>query len=175
MDFFYFFNPKCQEEDEGGGTKISLSLINTWQTCRTKETVYSALETLINLEILLQLFLMFLLFSFFSSLFLFFLFFLFFLPKLHTSQHSGSGSIFNSENLADLMSLVNPLPRLWLRTVGGGGACSCFSLFTTDSVIILVRALFLITRRLCRASSPTPNRLRLFSLTSLPALFFLPY
>lgn len=135
-----------------------------------RNTVYSALETLINLEILLQLFLMFL-FFFLLSLFFFFL-----LPLLHTSQHSHFGSLspqcFNNENLADLISLENPLPRLWAEE---GRRCSCFSLFTTDSVIILVRALFLITRRLCRASSPTPSRLRLFSLTSLPAQFFLPY
>lgn len=52
------------------------------------------------------------------------------------------GAVSVMRNLADLISLEPPLPRLWAGS-------HVFALFTSDSVIILVRAPFLIAV-LCR-------------------------
>lgn len=94
---------------------------------------------------------------------------MFFFPSLCHSQASSppvlsSCSVSVMRNLADLISLVALLPRLW----AGGAGAHVFALFTSDSVIILIRALFLITV-LCRV-----RRCRSPRTPFLPALFF-PY
>lgn len=85
-----------------------------------------------------------------SPLQLLIMFFLIFFFCCHSQTssppalYSCSGSVMR--NLADLISLVALLPRLW---AGGVGGTHVFALFTSDSVIILIRALFLIAV-LCR-------------------------
>lgn len=87
-------------------------------------------------------------------------------PPLPPALYSCSASVMR--NLADLISLVALLPRLGAGAGGVSGWSHVFALFTSDSVIILIRALFLITV-LCRVSRRCSPRAPL-----LPALFF-PY
>lgn len=86
---------------------------------------------LINLKALLQLLLMFIL-----------LFVSVFGPLTWHSQRSLIGALFLQCFCNEKFGRSHLCGQSFAQTVGRG---SCFALFTTDSVIILVRALFLIT------------------------------